>query len=74
MALGNRRRERQLEAFDNALDYSRRLIDWYNNHYGNRNLELLTPAAVHNYAARRILDKHRVVLGIACASYVLHQE
>lgn len=74
MEPGTLRRGRQLETFDHALNYSRRLIDSHNNHHHHRNLDLLKPVAVHNWAASRILDKHRVVLEEACGSYALHQE
>lgn len=56
------------------LDYNRRPIDWYNHNHSHRNLDRLKPVAVHNWAARGILDKHRVVLEEAYASYALHQE
>ena len=61
----------RFESFDHALDCSRRLIDWYNNHHRHINLGLLTPVAVHTGAAGRILDQRRAVLEEA---YALHPE
>jgi len=57
----------RFEGFDHALNCSRRLIDWYNNHHWHMNLGLLTPAAVHTGAAGRILDQRQVVLREAYA-------